>query len=434
MSRIAAVNGREVLDSRGNPTVEVEVRLENGIVGCAIVPSGASVGSYEATELRDDDASRYAGKGVLRAVRNVNETISAALHDVDVVEQGLVDSRLIELDGTDSKSNLGANATLGTSLAALDAAAQVKDVPLYRHVNDLFENVPMRMPVPLMNILNGGAHANNDVVFQEFMVLPVGGGSFREALRIGVEVFHALKRKLQSETPPRSTAVGDEGGFAPNLDSNRHALDYLVAAISDAGHAVGEDCLIGIDCAATEFHGASGYAAELGESPLSGADMVKLLREIRLQYPAVISIEDGCSEETWDDWQALTDAIGATTQLVGDDIFVTNVNRLQKGFELGVCNSILVKLNQVGTVSETLDVVRLAQEQNYTTVISHRSGDTEDTKIADIAVGTGAGQIKTGSASRSERVAKYNRLLRIEEDLHPAIFKGAGEFADFKRI
>lgn len=434
MSRIVAVNGREILDSRGNPTVEVDVHLSNGSMGSAMVPSGASVGSFEAVERRDEDSKRYLGKGVLQAVANVNGIIAEGLHGLDAVHQASVDERLIALDGTPNKQNLGANAILGASLATLEAATRARGVPLYQHVNELYDSVPMRMPVPMMNVLNGGAHADNDVVFQEFMVIPVGGGSFREALRIGVEVFHVLKRNLQNAHPKRSTAVGDEGGFAPDLDSNLHALDFLSNAISDAGYELGSDCFIGLDCAATEFYDENGYVADANEPPLDSAQMIESLAEIKSSYPFVMSIEDGCAESRFADWRRLTERLGESTQLVGDDVFVTNKSRVLDGIERGMANSVLVKLNQVGTVTETLDVMRVAHEHDYTTVVSHRSGETEDTKIADIAVGTGAGQIKTGSASRSERVAKYNRLLRIEEQVETLSYGGASEFAKFKRI
>ena len=433
MSQIVAVRGREVLDSRGNPTVEVDVHLSTGLTGTAIVPSGASVGTFEATEKRDNDPDRYLGRGVLDAIANVDGLIADALHGMDVTDQSALDHRLLELDGTPNKSNLGANAILGVSLAALDAAAQARQMPIFQHVNELFGSAPMRMPVPMMNVLNGGAHADNDVVFQEFMVIPVGGGSFREALRIGVEVFHVLKRNLQDATPKRSTTVGDEGGFAPNLDSNAHAIEFLSQAIQDAGYQLGADCFIGLDCAATEFYSESGYAAEPGALPVAPAAMVDSLVQMKSTYPAIMSIEDGCDESRFDDWCDLTKQLGDSTQLVGDDVFVTNKERFLRGIEQGVGNSILVKLNQVGTVTETLEVMGIAHDHNYSTVVSHRSGDTEDTKIADIAVGTGAGQIKTGSASRSERIAKYNRLLRIEEELETVAFGGASEFAKFKR-
>lgn len=433
MSRIVAVNGREILDSRGNPTVEVDVHLSNGSMGSAMVPSGASVGSFEAVEQRDEDPKRYLGKGVLLAVANVNGIIAEGLHGLDAVDQSTVDERLIALDGSTNKQHLGANAILGVSLATLEAAARAKGVPLYQHVNDLYDSVPMRMPVPMMNVLNGGAHADNDVVFQEFMVIPVGGGSFREALRIGIEVFHVLKQNLQNAQPKRSTAVGDEGGFAPDLDSNQHALEFLSHAVRDAGYELGVDCYIGLDCAATEFYDERGYAADPNDEPLKPAQMVESLVAIKTAWPFVMSIEDGCAESRFDDWRQLTERLGETTQLVGDDVFVTNKARVIDGIEQGLANSVLVKLNQVGTVTETLEVMRVAHDHGYTTVVSHRSGETEDTKIADIAVGTGAGQIKTGSASRSERTAKYNRLLRIEEQLENVPFGGASEFAQFKR-
>ena len=433
MSVISQIYAREVFDSRGTPTVEVDVVLSSGELGRAIVPSGASVGAYEAIELRDGVSTRLNGKGVLKAIGNVNETIAPALVQQDPTDQKQIDDRLIELDGTQDKSNLGANATLGVSLAVLDAAANLKGVPLYQHINDLFDNVPMRMPVPLMNVLNGGAHANNSVEFQEFMILPVGGGSFRQALQSGVEVFHTLKRLLEKASPPYSTAVGDEGGFAPDLDSNKHALQFLSDAIEQAGYSAGRDFYLGLDCAATEYWNEEGYRVEPNESRITGRESVDYLQRLTSEFPSIISIEDGWAEERWEDWEYATERLGETTQLVGDDLFVTNEQRFRRGIEQHIGNSILVKLNQVGTVSETLSVMRLAHENNYTTVVSHRSGDTEDTKIADLAVGTGAGQIKTGSASRSERIAKYNRLLRIEEQLETVTFGGANEFAQFKR-
>lgn len=432
MSRIVGLTGREVLDSRGNPTVEVDAHLSNGIVGTAIVPSGASVGSFEATEKRDGDPQRYNGRGVLQALAHVNGVLAEGVHGIEASRQAEVDDRLLALDGTPNKGNLGANAILGVSLAVLDAAARAKGIPLYRHVNELFDQVAMRMPVPMMNVLNGGAHANNDITFQEFMVIPVGGGSFRETLRIGVEIFHALKTRLHEATPRHSTAVGDEGGFAPDLRSNQEALAMLTDAIDLAGYVPGQDCFLGLDCAATEFYDETGYASEPGAAPLQAQEFVDSLANFKQSHPAIMSIEDGCDESRWDDWQALTERLGKTTQLVGDDLFVTNEDRLLDGVKRGVANAILVKLNQVGTVTETLDVIRTAHEHGYATVVSHRSGDTEDTKIADIAVGTGAGQIKTGSASRSERVAKYNRLLRIEEELDDIKFAGVEEYVAFK--
>ncbi len=433
MSRIVAVRGREVFDSRGNPTVEVDVHLSNGTVGSAIVPSGASVGSFEAVEKRDGDPNRYFGRGVLQAVADVNGVIADGLHGIDATDQSLVDSRLLELDATPNKQHLGANAMLGASLAALEAGSRAKHMPLYLHVNELFDSVPMRLPVPLMNVLNGGAHADNNVVFQEFMLVPVGGSTFRETLRIGIEIFHVLKRQLQESVPPRSTTVGDEGGFAPNFESNVQALEFLLDATIASGYEAGKDCYLGLDCAATEFYEDQSYRPNIGQPPLTPKAMVDMLVELKRQFPQIVTIEDGCHESQIQDWQALTTQLGHSTQLVGDDVFVTNKQRFLDGIEQGVANSILVKLNQVGTVTETFDVMRIAHDHNYTTVVSHRSGDTEDTKIADIAVGTGAGQIKTGSASRSERVAKYNRLLRIEEQLETAAFGGASEYAKFER-
>lgn len=431
MSRIVAIHAREVFDSRGNPTVEVDVQLSNNVLGSAIVPSGASVGSFEAVERRDDDPNRFFGKGVLNALESVNGLIAEELHGLQAIEQHLVDQRLIELDGTPNKQNLGANAILGVSLATLDAAARAQGIPLFHHVNALFDSPPMSMPVPMMNVLNGGAHADNAVVFQEFMVIPVGGETFRETLRIGVEVFQSLKRLLQTSKPPLSTTVGDEGGFAPNLESNAVAIELLVKATKAAGYEMGEDCFLGLDCAATEFCDGESYQPDVGGASVSPDQMIEQLTALKSAHPYLLSIEDGCHEDRFDDWEKLTTRIGATTQLVGDDIFVTNRARFEQGIRQGAANAILLKLNQIGTVSEMLDVMQLAQQNGYTTVVSHRSGDTEDTKIADIAVGTGAGQIKTGSASRSERVAKYNRLLRIE-DQHAGIeYKGVGEYSPF---
>ena len=337
MSRIVSVRGREVLDSRGNPTVEVDVQLSNGLVGSAIVPSGASVGTFEAVELRDGDAIRYNGRGVLRAIENVNGIIAEGIHGLDAVDQNAVDMRLLEIDGSPNKARLGANAILGVSLASLDVAARIRGMPLYQHVNDLFDNVPMSMPVPMMNVLNGGAHADNDVVFQEFMVIPVGGESFRESLRIGVEVFHVLKQNLQNATPKRSTAVGDEGGFAPDLDSNEHALEFLSDAIGDAGYTLGEDCYLGMDCAATEFYESDGYRVNAHTDPLPPNAMIDTLASIKASWPYVISIEDGCDESRFDDWQQLTNRLGASTQLVGDDIFVTNLERFRDAHQSGYC-------------------------------------------------------------------------------------------------
>ena len=431
MSRIVAIHGREVLDSRGNPTVEVDVQLSSNVVGSAIVPSGASVGSFEAVERRDDDPNRYAGKGVLKAIENVDGVIAEGLHGLQAIDQQAVDARLIELDGTPNKQNLGANALLGVSLATLDAAARAQGIPLFHHVNALYNGVPLSLPVPMMNVLNGGAHADNAVVFQEFMIIPVAGETFRETLRIGVEIFQSLKKLLQSAQPPLSTTVGDEGGFAPNLASNNAAIEFLVRATNEAGYEMGRDCFLGLDCAATEFCDGENYRPDVDGFSISPDLMIELLTEIKSNHPYLISIEDGCHEDRFEDWRKLTASIGSTTQLVGDDVFVTNRSRFEHGIELNAGNAILLKLNQIGTVSEMLDVMQLAQQRGYKTVVSHRSGDTEDTKIADIAVGTGAGQIKTGSASRSERVAKYNRLLRIEDQQPGIAYNGIEEFSQF---
>ena len=432
MSTISRLVGREVFDSRGNPTVEVEVFLADGSHGQAIVPSGASVGSFEAVEKRDRDPERLMGRGVLDAVNSVNDEIQASLVGLNAQDQSNIDRRLIELDGTENKSRLGANAILGVSLAALDAASQSQGLPLYRYVNQFFDDTPMSMPVPLINVLNGGEHADNDLKFQEFMLVPVGGRTFRETLRIGIEVFHTLKKKLTCSSPPLSVAVGDEGGFAPNLQESRQALSLLVDSIATAGYSAEGDCLLGLDCAATEFHDGDSYESELGLN-YNGSEHVEHLVKLVSDFPGIVSIEDGCSEESWEDWLLLTSAIGDRVQLVGDDIFVTNTDRLQTGIEQQVGNSILVKLNQVGTVSETFEVIRLAKLHGYTSIVSHRSGDTEDTKIADIAVGSGVGQIKTGSVSRSERVAKYNRLLRIEEEMPSIAFDGTEVFSRYRQ-
>ncbi|MYD44281.1 MAG: phosphopyruvate hydratase [Gammaproteobacteria bacterium] len=431
MSRIVGLKGREVFDSRGNPTVEVDAHLSNGSFGSAIVPSGASVGSFEAVEKRDGDPKRFNGRGVLSAIANVNGMIAEALHGMDASNQAQVDARLIELDGTPNKANLGANAILGVSLAVLEAASHAKRLPLYQHVHELVDDGVMRMPVPMLNVLNGGAHANNDITFQEFMVIPARGDSFRDALRVGIEVFHALKQRLHDAQPRQSTAVGDEGGFAPALQSNDEALHVLEEAVGLAGYSLGSDCLLGLDCAATEYFDGTGYLEEVGKPPRSPEEYVDDLIALRTKHPHIISIEDGCDESRWGDWQSLTQQLAQSTQLVGDDIFVTNKDRLQQGIQHGIANSILVKLNQVGTVTETLEVIKIAQGAGYSTVVSHRSGDTEDTKVADIAVGAAAGQIKTGSASRSERVAKYNRLLRIEEQFDGVPYHGRSEFERF---
>ena len=414
MSGIQTVHAREILDSRGNPTVEVAVRLASGVGGRAAVPSGASTGAHEAVELRDGDPGRYGGKGVLQAVANVNGEIAGALRGTEADDQEAVDRRLIELDGTPNKARLGANAILGVSMAVARAVAAEREVPLFMQLGS--QNSTL-LPVPLMNILNGGAHADNSVDIQEFMVVPVGAPSFAEGLRAGAEVFHALKKRLSSEG--YSTSVGDEGGVAPNLGSNREAVDVILAAIEAAGYRPGEDVALALDCAATELYdretGEYDFAGS-GEGRKSSAELVEMYADWIASYP-IVSIEDGLDEDDWDGWRLLTERMGDRVQLVGDDLFVTNVERLSRGIEGGIANSILIKLNQIGTVTETLEAIRMASEAGYTSVISPRSGETEDTFIADLAVATGAGQIKTGSACRSERVAKYNRLLRIEERL-----------------
>ena len=414
---IQTVHGREILDSRGNPTVEVEVTLEGGAVGRAAVPSGASTGEREALELRDGDTGRFLGKGVTRAVANINGELAAALKG-RAADQQAVDRFMNELDGTPNKARLGANATLGVSMALARATARAGEVPLYIHVADLYQGPgALTLPVPMMNILNGGAHADSSVDFQEFMVMPVAAASFAEGLRCGVEIFHALRSILKKKG--YSTGVGDEGGFAPNLTSNREALDVMLDAVAKAGYTAGTDVYLALDVAASElWNDASGSYdfKKSGEKSRSSDEMVRLYEEWVREYP-IISIEDGVAEGDWAGWAALTAAIGDRVQLVGDDVFVTNPEILQRGIREGVGNAILVKLNQIGTVSETLDAVRMATAAGYAVVISHRSGETEDTTIADLAVGTAAGQIKTGSASRSDRVAKYNQLLRIEEEL-----------------
>ncbi len=426
MSRIARVRAREVLDSRGNPTVEVEVELESGVRGRAIVPSGASTGEREALELRDGDPSRFYGKGVLRAVDNVNSTIAKALKGLSPYNQREIDAVLLELDGTENKSRLGANAILGTSMAVARAAAQELGVSLYEYLGGKFG---YRMPVPLMNVINGGAHADNPLDFQEFMIVPVCGDSFREALRAGVETFHALKKILKERG--YSTNVGDEGGFAPDLSSTEEALDVLMKAIEKAGYKPGEDVLLALDVASSEFYEGGKYFFEGRER--SAEEMIEFYEKLLGKYP-IVSIEDPLSENDWEGWKLLTEKLGERVQLVGDDLFTTNPKILKRGIEEGVANAILVKLNQIGTVSETLDTVMLAKERGYSAIISHRSGETEDTFISHLAVATNAGQIKTGSASRTDRIAKYNELLRIEEELGDgAVFWGREEFYRFLR-
>jgi enolase len=415
--KIAKVHGREILDSRGNPTVEVDVTLADGAVGRAAVPSGASTGEREALELRDADKSRYGGKGVRHAVANVNGEIAKALGGRELDQRGL-DTALIALDGTPTKSRLGANALLGVSMAALRAEAASGAVPLYRHIGALYGNQQYTLPVPMMNILNGGAHADSSVDFQEFMVMPLNAGSFSEALRMGAEIFHALRGILKGRG--QSTGVGDEGGFAPNLKSNREAVDVVLEAIGKAGLKAGEDIFIALDVASSELWAAGKYTfKKSGEPDRTSGEMIELYEDWIRQYP-IVSIEDGLAEADWEGWKQLTAAIGARVQLVGDDVFVTNPEILKKGIADKVGNALLVKLNQIGTVTETLDAVRMAADGGYATIISHRSGETEDSTIADLAVGTAAGQIKTGSASRTDRICKYNQLLRIEEELGSA--------------
>jgi enolase len=412
MSTIIEIHAREILDSRGNPTVEAEVVLASGISASAAVPSGASTGEHEAVELRDNDAKRYGGKGVLEAVRNVNEVIGPRLEGFDAYDQVGVDEELLALDGTDNKSNLGANALLSVSLATARAAAQDQGVPLYRYLGGVMAHV---LPVPMMNVLNGGAHASNNVDVQEFMIVPVGADNFPDALRIGVEVFHALKKVLSKQS--LSTAVGDEGGFAPNLTSNEAALEMLMAAVTEAGYDPGEDVMFALDPAASEFYKEGTYVfKKSGGAKKSAEEMVRLYEGWVDRYP-IVSIEDGLAEDDWEGWANLTKHLGDRIQLVGDDIFVTNVERLAKGIEAGVANAVLIKVNQIGTLTETMECIDLARRNGYGNVISHRSGETEDAFIADLAVATGVGQIKTGSASRSDRVAKYNQLLRIAEEL-----------------
>jgi enolase len=410
LSEIERVHGRRILDSRGNPTVEVDVLLKSGAAGRAAVPSGASTGEFEAVELRDG-GDAWGGKGVDTAVANVNGELAEAVKGIDPADQAGLDRALIERDGTENKGRLGANAILGVSLAGAKAAAAESGLPLWRYLGGEAAHV---LPVPMMNVVNGGAHADNKVDFQEFMVVPVGAGSFAEALRIGAEVFHALKRTLHERG--LSTAVGDEGGFAPDLASNEAALEALMQGIEAAGYGPGEDVAIALDPATSEVFENGSYELEHEGRTLSSADMAAYWAEMAGRYP-ILSIEDGMDEEDWDGWRALTERIGERVQLVGDDLFVTNTERLRRGIDTGVANSILVKVNQIGTLSETLDAVRTAQEAGYTAVMSHRSGETEDTTIADLAVATGCGQIKTGAPSRSDRVAKYNQLLRIEEAL-----------------
>lgn len=411
MTRITGIIGRQVLDSRGNPTIEVDIYLSSGVMGRAAVPSGASTGEHEAVELRDGDKKRYLGKGVTKAVAHVNGVIADELVGMDALDQRAIDALLVKLDGTKNKSKLGANAILGVSLAVAKAAAHALETPLYRYVGGPNAHV---LPVPMMNILNGGSHADNNVDIQEFMVMPVGAESFGEALRCGTEIFHALKAVLKADK--LNTAVGDEGGFAPDLKSNTEAVEVILKAIKNAGYKAGKDVFLALDCASSEFYKSGKYVLEAEGVKWSSAEMGGFLKELSDKYP-IISIEDGMSENDWDGWKALTEAVGAKVQLVGDDLFVTNTDYLKKGIDKGIANSILVKVNQIGTLTETLEAVQMAQRAGYTAVLSHRSGETEDSTIADLAVATNCGQIKTGSASRSDRIAKYNQLLRIEEEL-----------------
>ncbi|MFN5541785.1 MAG: phosphopyruvate hydratase [Betaproteobacteria bacterium] len=414
MTAIVDVIAREILDSRGNPTVECDVLLESGVIGRAAVPSGASTGSREAIELRDKDTHRYLGKGVLRACENVNTEICEAIIGLDASEQSFIDRTMIELDGTEGKSRLGANAILAVSMACAKAAADESGLSLYRYLGGA---APMQMPVPMMNIINGGAHADNPLDMQEFMIIPAGLPTFREALRAGVEVFHTLKKILHAEG--HNTNVGDEGGFAPNLPNNESAIQYAVKAIEEAGYIPGQDILVGLDCAASEFYKDGKYRFEAEKMSFTSAQFADVLATWADKYP-IVSIEDGMAENDWDGWAILTEKLGKKVQLVGDDLFVTNTKILREGIQKGVANSILIKVNQIGTLSETFAAIEMAKRANYTAVISHRSGETEDTTIADIAVATNAMQIKTGSASRSDRMAKYNQLLRIEEELGDA--------------
>ena len=427
MSAIVDIVGREVLDSRGNPTVECDVLLESGVMGRAAVPSGASTGSREAIELRDGDMGRYLGKGVLKAVDHINHNISEAVLGLDASEQAFLDKTLIDLDGTHNKSNLGANAMLAVSMAVARAAAEEAGLPLYRYFGGMNS---VQLPVPMMNVINGGAHANNSLDLQEFMIIPVGAPSFREAVRWGAEVFHALKKIIHDKG--MSTAVGDEGGFAPNVAGHEAAILLILEAIDKAGYTAGEQIALGLDCAASEFYKDGKYHLEGESLVLSAGEWTDMLATWCDKYP-IISIEDGMHEGDWEGWKHLTDRLGQKVQLVGDDLFVTNTKILKEGIEKGVANSILIKINQIGTLTETFAAIEMAKRAGYTAVISHRSGETEDSTIADIAVGTNAGQIKTGSMSRSDRMAKYNQLLRIEEDLGGvAHYPGRSAFYNLK--
>ena len=424
MARIVDILGRELIDSRGNPTLEAEVVLSNGVSGAAMVPSGASTGSKEALELRDGDLSRYMGKGVLQAARSVNTEIATALKGMDCLDQSALDRRMIEVDGTDNKERIGANAILGVSLAAAKAASSWLGVPLFRHLSDLYGPSDMRMPVPMMNILNGGMHADNNVDIQEFMIQPVSQTNFSEALRCGVEIFHSLKKVLKESG--LSNAVGDEGGFAPNLGSNSEALDLIQEAVNQTCYVLGEHVTLALDCAASEFFSKGIYRFDGEDKSFSAVEFCDYLERLSRQYP-ISSIEDALDENDWQGWKILTERLGSRIQLVGDDLFVTNTALLQKGIDESIANAILIKLNQIGSLTETFEAIRMAQNAGFGCVISHRSGETEDTFIADLSVATGAGQIKTGSASRSDRVAKYNRLLRIESILESPKYLGIEE-------
>ena len=429
MSTIKNVKAREILDSRGNPTLEVEVELKDGTLGMAAVPSGASTGKYEAVELRDGDKSRYNGKGVLKAVANVNKTIAKAIAGMPVTDQSAIDQALIKLDGTPDKSKLGANAILGTSLAVAYAAASLKGMPLYIYLGG--NTGAYTLPVPMMNILNGGKHAENSTDLQEFMVMPVGAKSFYKALQMGAEVYHALKKVLKDKG--LNTNVGDEGGFAPSLPSNKDAVEAILAAIEAAGYQPGKDCFIALDPAASEFYENGKYVLAREGKTLTPAEMVEYYVKWANDYP-IISIEDGMAEDDWEGWQLMTQKLGKKVQLVGDDLYVTNVSRLVKGIERKASNAILIKLNQIGTLTETLEAIRMAKQAGWTAIVSHRSGETEDTTIADLCVGLNTGQIKTGAPCRSERTAKYNRLLRIEEELgNAADYAGMNAFYNIKR-
>ena len=428
MSAIVDVVAREILDSRGNPTVEADVLLESGVMGRAAVPSGASTGSREAIELRDGDSGRYLGKGVTQAVENVNTEISEAIIGLDAEEQTFIDQSLIELDGTDNKSRLGANAILSVSMAVAKAAAEEAGLPLYRYFGG---SGPMTMPVPMMNVINGGAHANNVLDIQEFMILPVGANSFREALRCGAEVFQHLKKLVDKKGYP--TTVGDEGGFAPNVAGNDEAIELIIRAVEAAGYTPGQDVVLGLDCAASEFYKDGKYILSSEKMELTSAAFADYLATLAGRYP-IISIEDGMAEGDWDGWKVLTDKLGKSVQIVGDDIFVTNPKILREGINRGIAHSILIKINQIGTLTETFAAVEMTKRAGYTNVISHRSGETEDSTIADIAVGLNAGQIKTGSLSRSDRIAKYNQLLRIEEDLGDSVsYPGRETFYNLRK-